>query len=128
MMFTSYETEKVMDSYGNIYLLQYGSYTEKKVMEENTQKLNDYIIVEHDNKYYVYLGVFTNIETTKKMQELFKNNNIYTYIKTGFNKSALSNYIEMLNNEYYDKVKVLDEKEIELSNIKKRILTPKKES
>jgi|GEM_PF-5602180 len=54
--------------------------------------------------------------------------NIYTIIKTGFNKSALSNYIEMLNNEYYDKVAVLDEKEIELSNIKKMLLTPKKES
>ena len=54
--------------------------------------------------------------------------NIYTYIKTGFNRSALSDYIEMLNNEYYDKVMVLDEKEIELSNIKKKILTPKKES
>ena len=81
VVFTTYEVEQVMTSSGNIYLLQYGSYINKDVMKENIKELEDYIVYEHDNKYYVHLGAFTNIDTARKMQKYFEDINIYTYIK-----------------------------------------------
>lgn len=83
-LFTSYESEKVMESFGNIYLLQYGSYINRTVMEENIKRLDDYIIYEEDNKYYVHVGVFTNLETAMKMQKILKDMNIHTYIKNDY--------------------------------------------
>ncbi len=103
-LFTSYESEKVMESYGNVYLLQYGSYINKVVMNENIKRLDDYIIYEDDNKYYVHVGVYTNLETAHKMQKIFKNKNIHTYIKNdylGDNKiiSEISKLDQLLLNE-----------------------------
>ena len=84
MMFKSYESEKVMESMGNIYLLQYGSYVNKQVMDEMIKNLDDYVIYENDNKYYVYLGGYYNLETARKMQKIYYENNIHTYIKNDF--------------------------------------------
>ena len=84
MVFSTYEAEQVMNSSGNIYLLQYGSYISKDVLNENIKKLNDYLVFERDNKYYVYLGAYTNIDTAKKMQKYFINQSIYTYLKDDY--------------------------------------------
>lgn len=97
---------------GNIYLLQYGSYISKSVMEENIKNLNNYIIVEEDNKFYVYVGAFTSLSNAKKMQKSLENKNIYTYLK--------NDYIG--NTEIINKIKDLDkdiiqnEKKMEESN------------
>lgn len=69
---------------GNVYILQYGSYISRNVMEENVKKLDDYLVVEDENKYYVYLGIYTNKENAIKMQEIYKENNIYTYLKNDY--------------------------------------------
>ena len=100
VIFKSYETEQVMKSSENIYLLQYGSYINKDVMNENIKRLDNYITYEHDNKYYVYVGAFTNLDTAKKMQNYFKNKNIYTYIKNDY----------ITNMDIIDKITNLDEK------------------
>jgi hypothetical protein len=99
---------------GNIYLLQYGSYISKNVLEENIKKLDDYIIVEEDNKYYVYIGAFTSLSNAKLLQEMFNNQNIYTYIK--------NDYIG--NNEVMEEIKKLD-KEI-IKNEDKIVINNKK--
>ena len=69
---------------GNIYILQYGSYISRNVMEENVKKLDKYLVIEEDDKYYVYLGIFTKKENALKMQEIYKNINIYTYLKNDY--------------------------------------------
>ena len=84
VIFSSYESEQVMISSGNIYLLQYGSYISKEVMNENIKGLDDYIIYEEDNKYYVHIGAYTNIDTARKMQKYFENLNVHTYIKNDY--------------------------------------------
>ena len=88
-----------MASSGNIYLLQYGSFINKEVMEENTKRLSDYIVYIHDDKYYVHVGAYVNIDTAKKMQKYYENQNIYTYIK--------NDYLD--NADLINKIKELDE-------------------
>ena len=110
-LFTTYETEQVMTSSGNIYLLQYGSYINKEVMNENIKKLDNYIIYEHDGKYYVHLGAYTNLETAKKMQNYFKNQNIYTYIKNDY----------LTNMDIIDKITIIDNKIFNENDFSKNI-------
>lgn len=106
LLISSYQEETVMKSEGNVYLLQYGIYTTKEVLNENIKKLTDYIVYEKDNKYYVYLGIFVNYENAYKVSELLENSNIYTYIKNDY--LGDTNLIKKLN--------ILDEK---MSNLKK---------
>ena len=53
LIFDSYETEVVMNSDGNVYMLQYGAYTNEEVMKENIKKLDSesYIVDVIDNIY-----------------------------------------------------------------------------
>ena len=122
-MFTSYQEEKVMTSDGNIYLLQYGSFINKEVMNENIKKLDNYLIYEHDNKYYVHLGVFTRLNTALKMQKILKERNIYTYIKNDYlGDSDVINRINKLDDELFeeDNVNKIEEINIEILNLLKK--------
>lgn len=116
LVFSTYEVEQVMTSKGNIYLLQYGSYIDKNVMNECIKKLNDYIIYELDGKYYVHLGAYTNIDTAKKMQKYFKNQGIYTYIKNDY----------LSNIELIDEITKLDNKVLNEDDFNKNIKYNKK--
>ena len=89
-----------MTSSGNIYLLQYGTFISEEVMNENIKKLDDYIVYYHDDKYYVHVGAYYNLDTANKMKKLFENENIYTYIKNDY----------LGNSEVIDKIKILDNK------------------
>lgn len=104
LLISSYQEETVMKSEGNVYLLQYGIYTTKEVLNENIKKLTNYIVYEKDNKYYVYLGIFVNYENAYKVSELLENSNIYTYIKNDY--LGDTNLIKKLN--------ILDEKMTDL--------------
>ena len=105
-----------MTSSGNIYLLQYASFINKDVMNENIRRLDDYIIYEHDNKYYVHVGAYINIDTAKKMQEYFKSKNIYTYLK--------NDYIS--DSDIISKIKEIDEKILNEKDYKNLIKYNKK--
>ena len=50
--------------------------------------------------------------------------NIYSKINSGYSKEKLRAYIESNEEMYYEKIQELDDKEIEMSNIKKRVLMP----
>ena len=119
-MFTSYNEEQVMTSDGNIYLLQYASFINKEVMNENIKKLDNYIIYEHGNKYYVHIGIFTKLDTAKKMQKIFEEDNIYSYIKNDYlSNSDLVNKINELDNslleeENINKIKEINNKILDL--------------
>ena len=117
ILFHNYKGIDYVNEDGNIYYLQYGVYTNKESAIENTKKLNDnYILKEIDDKYYVYLGVTENYDLALKLQNYYKDKNIYTYIR--------SDYVE--NSETLDKLKEYDNKikdtnEEEIINVMKEI-------
>ena len=118
VVFNSYESEKVMESMGNIYLLQYGSFVNKQVMDELVKELDDYIIYEHDNKYYVHLGAYTNLETARKMQRIYNEKNIHTYIKNDY--SSDTKLISKINE--LDNLILNEENDENVFEINKKIL------
>ena len=66
-----------------------------------------FLIAFRDEKYYVYLGVTTNYDIALRLQEMYKNKNIYTFIR--------SEYVE--NSETLDKLKEYDKKLENLDNV-----------
>lgn len=115
-IFSTYHEEQVMISSGNVYLLQYGSYINKDVMNESIRKIDDFLVYEIDGKYYVHLGAYTNIDTAKKMQKYFESKNIYTYIKNDY----------VGNMEIIDEITELDLKILNEDDFSKNIIYNKK--
>ncbi len=120
-LFSTYQQEQVMTMDGNIYLLQYGSYINEEVMKENIKKLDNYIVVEEDEKYYVYVGAFINLDNAYKMQEKLKNNNIYTYIKNDYLDLNIIDKIKKIENKNIESDKDLLRVNTEILNILKKI-------
>ena len=100
ILFHNYKGNKYINEDGNIYYLQYGVYKTRESALLNTKKLNNYTIIETDEKYYVYLGVTEDYNLALKLQNYYKDKNIYTYIR--------SDYVE--NSETLEKLKEYDNK------------------
>ena len=119
-MFTTYKNEKVMTMDGNLYLLQYGSYISRDVMEENIKKLDNYLIYEEDNKYYVFVGAYTNLENAYIMQKELEERGIFTYLKNDYygNSDKLSKIEELehklIETEKYEEKEKLNKEILEI--------------
>ena len=84
IIFNNYEGKEYIESDGNIYYVQYGVYTSEEGAKNNATKLDNYKIVELDDKYYIYLGVTTNYDVALKIQEYYKEKDIYSYIRSDY--------------------------------------------
>lgn len=101
LIFDSYETETVMTSDGNVYMLQYGAYTSESVMQENVKNLdkNAYIVVIQEKVYYVYLAITTNYYNALNIKEHYNDEDIFLYIKENYlGNSELINKIKNIDN------------------------------
>ena len=92
-----YKTDATSISY-NSYLLQVGVYNDKEALDKALENLNDYIVKEENNKYYVYIGVTTSKENANKIKDAYKDKEINIYIKEG----NIDNIEFMSNLEQFD--------------------------
>ena len=97
---------------GNIYYLQYAIFTNLDVLNDNIDKLDDYYLVTEDNKYYVYLGAYTDLLKANEMQKEYEKNGIYTYIKNDY----------LGNMDIVDKIKEKESENKDIKLINKEIL------
>lgn len=87
-----------MEKEYNSYLLQLGIFDTKEEMNNKLFGIENYIVIEKNNKYYVYLGVSTKKDNAAKLQEIFLDRDINTSIK----KTVINN-IEFINSlEQFD--------------------------
>ena len=117
LIFDSYETETVMSSDGSVYMLQYGAYTSKEVMNENIKNLDSslYVISFVDDVYYVYFGLTTNYYNALNIVKIYKNRDIYLYIKENYlGKNSVISEIKRLDSLMKDETN----NEIVLSYVK----------
>lgn len=106
LIYKNYAGIEYLESDGNIYYVQYGVYTTNEAAISNSLKLDNYIIKELDEKYYVYLGITTSYNNALKIQNMYLDNNIYSYIRDDYVKNSetlniLKAYDEKIN-EYSD--------------------------
>lgn len=118
LIINNYQEELVIKSENNVYLLQYGAYQEESVMEENAKNLSNYIMITSDNKYYIYLGIYTNYSNALKVKKILEEEGISIYLKTEYlNNSELISKINILDKKIGD-----IEKKEDILNINKEIL------
>ena len=99
LIFKNYSGSNYLESDGNIYYLQYGVYTTLEAAYNNSININhEHFIREMDDKYYVYLGVTTDLEKAKTLKEKYEKENIHIYIR--------DDYVE--NSETLEKLKSYD--------------------
>ena len=98
ILYKQYEREQNIDEEYNSYLLQLGIYNSKEEALNKVAKLENYTIIEDDNKYYVYLGISTKKDNAKKVANVFLEKDINVSIK----KTVIDNIEFMSNLEQYD--------------------------
>lgn len=88
LLFKNYDGKKYLNETGNIYYIQYGVYTSNDAAIKNASDLEKYKIIENDDKYYVYLGITSNYDVALKIQKLYKEKGIYTFIRSDYVKNS----------------------------------------
>lgn len=95
--YDDYNGIKVYNSGETFYFIQYGVFSSKESMEENTINLQNYVYNITDDKYYVYVGITLN--NKDKIVEYYKSLGYDTIIK----EYGIS------NKDFIEKIKSLDE-------------------
>lgn len=88
----------------NTYFLQIAAYKNKESIND-LEEIENKIVLEEDDKYYVYIGITNDIKIAKNIIKMYKDKNISLYIKeknidnTAF-KLALEQYDVLLKNAH----------------------------
>ncbi len=121
-MLNQYEDkQKIKPVLGNsekLYFIQYGAYSTKENMINNTNYLNYYIYNEIDNLYYVFVGITKSQNNCEKLKGYYKSLGYDIYIKE-FNNND-KEFLEIIN--YYDLLlEKTDDKDV-IKEINRQIL------
>lgn len=95
--YKGYKEIKTVSSTGiNAYFIKYGSFNTLDELEKKTISLTNYIFLEQNNKFDVYIGITTKEEIKDKLIEYFKS----LGYKVSYEEFIITNtdYIEYLNN------------------------------
>jgi len=85
----------VFSDTNSLYFLQQGAYNNLDVIKKNCKKLEQYIIVEENDKYYVYVGVTKDKILADKIKATFKEEEIDLYVKEVYiNDQTFVNEVE----------------------------------
>ena len=119
LIYKNYSGIEYLNEDGNIYYVQYGVYASQDAALSNASNLDNYLIQEMDDKYYVYLGITTNYNTALKLQNLYNEQDIHTYIRSDYVSNS-----ETLNKlkEYDLKLEDLEQEE-EIKEVIKEIFS-----
>ena len=80
------------------YFLLEGIYSNEKNMLENTKELDSKLVINENNKYYVYLGITKEEKIAQKIKNIYQNKGYSLYIKE----------INISNEEFYNNVTQFD--------------------
>lgn len=112
-------TISVINEKEKVYMLLYGSYNSKEKVDN--LNLDNYIVINNNGFYEVYVGISKKIENCEKIRGIYKKrgNNIYIREKEISNMEFIDylNYIDNLN----------DKSDDEIINIEKNIINKYKE-
>jgi len=98
VFYYKYQKDNNLYNEYNSYMLQFGIFNTKDELNKSVSNISNYMLIEKNNKYYVYLGVSTKKDNAKKLQEVFNDNNIEVSIK----KTIIDNVEFISNLEQFD--------------------------
>lgn len=72
ILYNKYDKKELLLQNNMAYALQEGVYDSKAEVKKNTKDINPKLIVNKNNKYYVYVGISKSLEGIKKIGEIYK--------------------------------------------------------
>ena len=102
------------------YFLQEGVYQNKDTLENNLKKINEKIIEQEKDKYYVYIAITKDKEVLEKLIKIYKKNglNIYPKEKNIISEEFSTNVtqFDLLIKESKEESQILTIEKVILSN------------
>ena len=111
------DNKEIYDS-KKIYFIQGGVYNNLDNSKDDFKNINNKLVIVDDNKYYVYLGITYSKKMANKVNKIYKENNINTYIK----EISIDNKSFLLELEQYDILLKNSKTKEEIDNILETIL------
>lgn len=110
----------------NFYILQAGIYGDKDTMQREMRDVSPKVYEIKDDKYYVYVGVTSNLDNAQKLKNIYEKDNIDIYIKKIKLKdddfiNSLKQFDILIENTNVDH-EILTIEEVILSSFNKKIL------
>ena len=97
--YNDYNGIKVVSLTDSVYFIQYGVFSNKQSMEENTINLQNYVYNIDSDKYYVYVGITRSEDNKEKIFNYYKNIGYDTIVK----EYGIS------NKDFLEKLKSMDD-------------------
>ena len=119
-IFNQYNTKtiKTINTTTNVYLLQYGVYSDINNMKNNSKDIPNYLYFYDKDGYHVFIGITKNKKNFKKIVDSYQLS-VNIYMKRV--KIDNENFIELLN-QYEKVISQTDDKKIIL-NAQKQLLS-----
>ena len=114
----NYSDNKEVDDSKKIYFIQGGVYNNLNNSKDDFKNINNKLVIADDNKYYVYLGITYSKKMANKVNKIYKENNINTYIK----EVSIDNKNFLLELEQYDILLKNSKTKEEIDSVLKTIL------
>ena len=93
-----YDNTKEINNSKIVYFIQRGVYKNIENSKDDLADISNKLILKEDDKYYVYIGITYSKKTALKIKDIYKENNIETYIK----EKSITNKEFLLELEQYD--------------------------
>lgn len=99
ILYRKYEdTSLVFNEKSTAYFLQEGVYETKDSMNRNTKDINPKLVINKNNKYYVYVGITKSLDGVNKIKRIYKKKG-YSVIPK---EKEIKNESFLINLEQYD--------------------------
>ena len=108
----------------DFYLLQLGTYDTKEIMQRDTRDINPKVYEVKNDKYYVYVGISSNMNNLNKIKDIYKDEELTTKVINIKDEEFINNLrqFDILIDNTNDKDEILTIEEVVLSSFNKKIL------
>jgi len=115
---------KTFKENNDFYLLQLGTYDTKEIMQRDTRDINPKVYEVKNDKYYVYVGISSNMNNLNKIKDIYKDEELTTKVINIKNEEFINNLrqFDILIDNTNDKDEILTIEEVVLSSFNKKIL------
>jgi len=115
----------VFDEKDKIYMLKIGTYTTKEEMKSSFKNYKNFLYINNDGVYDLYVGITKNKEIAKRIKELYKKYGYSIYVKETIEDndsflSLLAEYDKIIDIASDNDVKSIEK--IVISNYKEMVL------
>ena len=115
---------KTFKENNDFYLLQLGTYDSKESMQRDTRDINPKVYELKNNKYYVYVGISSNINNINKLKDIYSNEEVTTKVINIKDEEFINNLrqFDILIDNTSNKEEILTIEEVVLSSFNNKVL------